>query len=124
MYFFQQFKFILPLGEVEDVSRYYSSSRLDGLTKRICRDMELIEEYTGRPDHLINMYVSFVPGEKKFGPAEARTRSREVGKIIETYEEHDTEIGSDKNIKDDSDDQHSISPGRILDTVKGKIFIL
>ena len=115
--------FSKSLGEVEDVSRYYSSSRLDGLTKRICRDMELIEEYTGRPDHLINMYVSFVPGEKKFGPAEARTRSREVGKIIETYEEHDTEIGGE-HIKDDSDDQHSISPGRILDTVKGNSFIL
>ena len=105
-------------GEPEDVSRYYSASRLDGLTKRVQKDMELIEEYTGRPDHLIHMYVHFIPGEKKFGPAEQRKQSRDIGKIIETYEVH-TE--KDDLAAEDPDDKQSISPGRILDTDKGTV---
>ena len=62
--------------EAEDVSRYYSASRIDGLTKRVCKDMELIEEYTGRPDHMIHMNVQFVPVEKQFGPADSSKRAR------------------------------------------------
>ena len=63
-------------SEAEDVSRYYSASRIDGLTKRVCKDMELIEEYTGRPDHMIHMNVQFVPVEKQFGPADQHKRAR------------------------------------------------
>jgi hypothetical protein len=43
---------------------------LDGLSKRISRDMELCEEYEGREDGLIEMSVVFGNIEKKFGPAD------------------------------------------------------
>ena len=58
---------------------------LDGLTKRVWKEMELIEQYLGRPDHLIRMDVQFVQMEKKFGPA-GGPAGREIGKIVETYE--------------------------------------
>ena len=70
-------------GEAEDVSKYYCASRLDGLTKRVWKEMELIEQYVGRPDHLIRMDVQFIQMEKKFGPA-GGPAGREIGKIVET----------------------------------------
>lgn len=45
--------------------------RLDGLSKRISKDMELYEEYEGRDDCLIEMTVVFGNIEKKFGPADS-----------------------------------------------------
>jgi len=45
-------------------------TRLDGLAKRISRDMELTEEYERREDGLIQMCVNFGNVEKKFGPAD------------------------------------------------------
>ena len=111
--------------EAEDVSRYFSSSRLDGLTKRIWKDMELTEKYVGRPDRLIYMYVQFVQVEKKFGPAGDTAKSaREIGKIIETYEvpegySQSSRSGSNSSEAEDEDGLDSISPGRILDTRTG-----
>ncbi len=48
-----------------------SHFRLDGLAKRVSRDMELCEEYIGREDCLIEMSVIFGNIEKKFGPADS-----------------------------------------------------
>lgn len=102
-------------GEAEDVTKYYSASRVDGLTKRVWKDMEIIEEYEGRPDHLIHMYVQFIHAEKKFGPAGDTAKSaREICRIVETYGMH-----PEKGTDEDADESNLISPGRILDTVKG-----
>ncbi len=116
-------------GEAEDVSKYFSASRMDGLTKRVWKDMELIEEYEGRPPHyLIRMHVQFVQVEKKFGPAGDTGKSaREIGKIVETYGVHPkkhegkTADGSaDANVDDEEDDVYdTFSPGRVLDTRHG-----
>ena len=102
-------------GEAEDVSKYFSASRMDGLTKRVWKDMELIEEYTGRPDNLIHMDVQFVHIEKKFGPAGDARGAREIGRITEKYE-----MKSSKPVSSiDAEDVKTKSPGRILDTVHG-----
>ena len=102
-------------GEAEDVSKYFSSSRMDGLTKRVWKDMELIEEYTGRPDNLIHMDVQFVHIEKKFGPAGDARGAREIGKITEKYEMKSSKPKSSIDVEDEK----TVSPGRILDTVHG-----
>ena len=107
-------------GEAEDISKYYDASRLDGLTKRVWKDMELIEEYVGRPDRLIHMHVQFVQVEKKFGPAGDTGKSaREIGKIVETYEMHKDHKAEEDEDQDYDDGYDSFSPGRILDTRHG-----
>ncbi len=111
-------------GAAEDVSKFYHSSRVDGLSRRVAKDMELIEDYVGRPDGMIRMHVQFVHVEKKFGPADSSKSSREIGKIVETYEmlkkaKSSTDTAAEEDEEQEEDEKLTLNPGRVLDTIYG-----
>ncbi len=69
----------------EFVSKFYWDARQDGLEERRFRELDLSERYRERPDRLRSMRVTFVVGEKKFGPAEATSSrgQKTIAKIVE-----------------------------------------